>query len=449
VQRRAETHLGHAWLPAVLPAGACRLFVSDPALAEVLRDAGAEIVEQGADVEIGPPAELVGDAAFAMSPIGEPSADVRSFATRAAGRLGGAALVRVRAVRVARTLRRAGYPETELFAWDPGHRLPLGMRTRPSLAERVPRRVVVVGRRGPRQPTLLEAAIEDAAAEVQRPLRLEWASPRAGPTTVALDDGLMRVAVGPARGQLERQAAAHATLRQARLPGQMSELIPWLEARGRTGLADWSLERLMRGTRPAAPLSKQLLAGCVEFLVALHGADGVAETISTAETAAAFCPPPEAGAIVSLGERLEARLADLPRGFAHGDFFPGNLLVEDSRLVGVVDWDASGPGRLPLLDLLHLRHMSDRRPSDLDWGPTLVEHLLPWAQRGSDAATREYCRRVGVEPLPDTLVALVAAYWLDRLAYQLATYADRAARRRWIERNVAFVLRTLAAESLV
>jgi Phosphotransferase enzyme family len=418
-------------------------------LAEVLRDAGGEIVEMDADVEIGPPPELAGDAALALSPIGDPAPDVRSFASRAAGRLGGAALVRAQAVRAARSLRRAGYPEIELFAWDPGHRLPLGTRTRPSLAERLPRRVVVVGRRGPREPTLLEAAIEDAAAEVQRPLRLEWASPRAGPTTAALDDGLLRVAVGPARGQLERQTAAHAALRQARLPEQASELIPWLEASGRTGLADWSLERLMRGARPAVPLSEQVLAGCVEFLVALHSVDGVGDTISTAETAAAFCPPPEAGAIVSLGKRLEARLADLPRGFAHGDFFHGNLLVEDDRLVGVVDWDASGPGRLPLLDLLHLRHMSDRRPSDLDWGPTLVEHLLPWAHGGSDAATREYCRRVGVEPLPDTLVALVAAYWLDRLAYQLATYADRAGRRRWIERNVAFVLQALAAESLI
>lgn len=214
MRRQAEAHLGHAWLPAVLPAGASRLFVSDPVLAEVLRDAGGEVVDTDADVEIGPPAELVGDAALAMSPIGDPAPDVRSFASRAAGRLGGAALVRTQAVRAARSLRRASYPEIELFAWDPGHRLALGTRTRPSLAERLPRRVVVVGRRGPREPTLLEAAIEDAAAEVQRPLRLEWASPRAGPTTAALDDGLLRVAVGPARGQLERQAAAHAALWQ-------------------------------------------------------------------------------------------------------------------------------------------------------------------------------------------------------------------------------------------
>jgi hypothetical protein len=449
VSRQAEAHLGHAWLPAVLPAGASRLFSSDPVLAEVLRDAGAEIVETDADVEIGPPSELVGEAAVAMTPIGDPAPDVRSFAGRVAGRLGGAALVRAQAFRTARSLRRAGYPEIELFAWDPGHRLALGTRSRPSLAERVPRRVVVVGRRGPRELTLLEAAIEDAGAKVKRPLRFEWASPRAGPTTAALDDGLLRVAVGPARGQLERQAAAHAALRQARLPEHASELISWLEARGRTGLADWSLERLMRGARPAAPLSEQVLAGCVEFLVALHGADGAGDTRNTAQTAAAYCPPPEAGAIVSLGKRLEASLGDLPRGFAHGDFFHGNLLVEDDRLVGVVDWDASGPGRLPLLDLLHLRHMSDRRPSDLDWGPTLVEHLLPWAQGGADATTRDYCRRVGVEPLPDTLVALVAAYWLERVAYQLASYADRAGRRRWIERNVAFVLQALAAESLV
>ena len=68
----------------------------------------------------------------------------------------------------------------------------------------------------------------------------------------------------------------------------------------------------------------------------------------------------------------------------------------------MVDWDAAGPGRLPLIDLLHLRHMNEHRPADLDWGPTLVEHLLPWARAGGDDPARDYCRRVGIEPTPGT-----------------------------------------------
>jgi aminoglycoside phosphotransferase (APT) family kinase protein len=448
VHRQAETNLGHAWLPAVLPAQARRLLVSDPVLAKALRLAGAELVEHGAEVEIAAPSELVGEAPMAASPIGDPAPDIRSFAGRVAARLGGSFKVRVEAARTARTLRRTGYPTTELFTWDPGHRLALGTRARTSLAERFSRRAVVIGRRGARGQTLLEAAVENASKTVGWPLQLEWASPRAGPTTAALDGGLLRVAVGPSRGQLERQAAALAILRDARLPGATAELIPWLEARGRTGLADWSLERRMPGGRPPG-LSDQFLAECVEFLVRLHAAEGTAEPASSltaiAERAAGFCPAAEARAIASLGESLQATLGELPRGFAHGDFFPGNLLVEDGRLSGVVDWDASGPGRLPLLDLLHLRLMGEHRPADLDWGPALIEHLVPWARRGGDELTREYCRRVGMEPPPETLLAIVGAYWLERLAYQLATYADRAGRPRWIERNVALVLRGLAA----
>jgi hypothetical protein len=453
VSGHAEAHAGHAWLPAVLPARSHRLLVSDPVLAEELRDAGAELVERGADVEIGPPEKLPGQAPLATFPIDNPVSDVRSFAGRAASRLRAVTHVRIAAVRAQRGLRRLGYRETEVFAWDLGHPLALGDKRRQiSVAERLPRRAVVIGRNGPRKATLLEAAVEDAAGTVGLPLRLDWASARAGPTTAALDGGLLRIAVGPARGQLDRQAAAQAILREARLPRDTAGLIAWVEARGRTGLGDWSLERRLPGGAPPPVFSEQLLAECVDFLVVLHGADkptAPARTArATAETTAAFCAQAEGRALVAIGERLDSTLADVPRGFAHGDYFRGNLLVEDRRLVGIVDWDASGPGRLPLLDLLHLRHMNEHRPADLDWGPSLVEHLLPWARGGGDEIAHEYCRRVGIEPLPERLEALVAAYWLERLAYQLSTYADRATRPRWLARNIADVLAAFAPRFL-
>jgi hypothetical protein len=452
VPEQAETEVRHTWLPAVLPARAHRLLVSDPALAQMLVEAGAELVESGADAEIGPPSKLAGGAPLAASPIGDPNPDARSRGGRVAGRAGSTARVRVKAARAQRGLRRLGYPETEILAWDLGHRLALGERARRALAERLPRRAVVIGRRGDRSSTLLEAAVEDAASAVGRPLGLEWASTRAGLTTVALDGGLLRVAVGRSRGQLERQAAAHATLREASLPEKASELIGWVEAQGRTGLADWSLEQRLPGGPPPPSFSDRLLAECIDFLVILHGAGATAEPVrtlvATAETAAAFLPQTEARTVVSLGSRLESALAGLPRGFAHGDFFRGNLLVGNGALVGVIDWDAAGPGRLPLVDLLHLRHMNEHRPADLDWGPTIVEHLLPWARAGGDGPASDYCRRVGIEPTPEHLEALAAAYWLERLAYQVATYADRAERPRWIERNVVQVLNALVPRSL-
>ena len=401
---QAETEVRHTWLPAVLPARAHRLLVSDSALAEVLLEAGAELVESGADVEIGPPSELAGEAPLAASPIGDPNPDARSLGGRIAGRLGSTSRVRIEAARARRGLRRLGYPMTEILVWDLGHRLALGERGRRPVAERLPRRAVAIGSRGRRSPTLLEAAVGDAASAVGRPLRLEWASARAGLTTAALDSGLLRVAVGPSRGQLERQAAAHATLREASLPGKVSELIGRVEAQGRTGLADWSLEQRLPGGAPPSTFSDQLLAECIDFLVVLHGAGATAQPVrtvtATAETAAAFLPQAEARTVVALGSRLETTLAGLPRGFAHGDFFRGNLLVENGVLVGVIDWDAAGPGRLPLIDLLHLRHMNEHHPADLDWGPTLVEHLLPWARAGGDDPARGYCHRVRIEPSP-------------------------------------------------
>lgn len=33
---------------------------------------------------------------------------------------------------------------------------------------------------------------------------------------------------------------------------------------------------------------------------------------------------------------------DLPLGFAHNDLQPSNIIVKDSRIVGIVDWEMSG-----------------------------------------------------------------------------------------------------------
>jgi aminoglycoside phosphotransferase (APT) family kinase protein len=145
----------------------------------------------------------------------------------------------------------------------------------------------------------------------------------------------------------------------------------------------------------------------------------------------------------TLAAAIEAAVAAVPRGFGHGDFFRGNLLLEDGMLAGVVDWDAAGPGRLPLVDLLHLRHHADNRPEDVDWGPLLVERLLPWAQSGGDRLLRGYLERVDLDPDPAVLQALVAAYWLQHASYQLRSHSHRRRQPRWLARNIDGVLRTL------
>ena len=91
--------------------------------------------------------------------------------------------------------------------------------------------------------------------------------------------------------------------------------------------------------------------------------------------------------------------------------------------------------------------MGKHLPADRDWGLTVVKHLLPWARAGGDELTRGFCRRLVVEPTPALLEALSVAYWLERLAYQISTYADRTERKVWLERNVDEVLQAVATRA--
>jgi hypothetical protein len=95
---------------------------------------------------------------------------------------------------------------------------------------------------------------------------------------------------------------------------------------------------------------------------------------------------------------------------------------------------------LPLVDLLHLRHARLALP-DVDWGPRLVDQLLPWVRSGGDEAIRRYCGRMGLSP--KRLEALAVAYWLDRVSSQLRCHPHRLAQPLWLERNISSVLRAV------
>ncbi|MDO3700250.1 aminoglycoside phosphotransferase family protein [Micromonospora sp. C28SCA-DRY-2] len=84
---------------------------------------------------------------------------------------------------------------------------------------------------------------------------------------------------------------------------------------------------------------------------------------------------------VPLLRRIWAVLRELPRGAApdrmnHGDLIPGNVLVSDGRLAGVLDVGGLGPAD-PALDLVGAWHLLEREPrralrrqlgcDDLEW----------------------------------------------------------------------------------
>lgn len=448
LDRRAPER-GYGWVTAVIPADARRFRVTDPALGDLLREAGAEITEVTPDVELAAAEELRGEGEVAIAILGRPRLFERPAPVRVASRLVTFLRVRLAAGRARRTVLRLGYSTVLDLTWDPAHRLrnrSTGVRKHIPLRERFPERGLVVGCRVREPRFLLDDVVGEAVGSAA--LRAENEAPliMSGGLLADVPQGLLRVAVGFGSRQIRNQTTALAALGAAGATSFVAERVPCVIASGQCGLAEWSLEQRLSGARARHPVRGALLADCVEFLVALHStpcSDGPRTTLR--EQFASVKPAAdanEAAILQALVERLEDALADLPRGFGHGDFFHGNLLAERDRLVGVVDWDAAGPDRLPLLDLLHLRHATQAL-AELDWGPKLVEELLPWACAGGDATAQSYCERLGVSGDSDRLQSLVLAYWLDRVSYHLRSYPFRWAQPLWLERNVSFVLRAI------
>ena len=414
--------------------------------------AGGELVDSAPDVEIAPARELRGDAGTAIVPLDVVLPEGGSRPLRAARRSIGFVRVRMESVASRREVRRRGYETTRIvpWEWEQAARLPESRRRSqsPSLPERMPLGALVVGTHGTPGPTLLDEALA-AASEVRgAELGTAWPLVRQGGLVAIGDDSVVRVAVGPASRELKLLRAGLEALEASSPPPIVAERIPWLRGAGTVGLAEWSLEERLPGTAPPLELPESLLAECVEFLAELHltSRNGEPEALlaGQAEVIAATCEPTAAEAVRRLGSRLDDELADVPRGFGHGDFWTRNLLTDRRGLSGVVDWHAGGSGRLPLVDLFHLRLSTvfQRRRQYL--GDALVEHLLPSARAGGDEVVRSYSRRIGLEIDPARLEALVASYWLTRTARELELYADRVERPLWMRHNVEAVIPALA-----
>ena len=98
-------------------------------------------------------------------------------------------------------------------------------------------------------------------------------------------------------------------------------------------MGDWSLEQRLTGSPPPAQLPPELLDESISFLVTLGGlGDNSTPTASPsadAEAIARVLGGDRAQALHRLGSQVEQTLADVPRIFAHGDFWSRNLLIED------------------------------------------------------------------------------------------------------------------------
>jgi aminoglycoside phosphotransferase (APT) family kinase protein len=434
----------HAWLAAALPASAECFRVSDPELAATLAAAGGKLVNGAPDVEIVSSADFGGEAPCVIVAVDHgPKSGCRRDALplRSARRIAASAAAQVDCRRARWRLERAGF-RTSSFVWDLEQVLrPAGEPTgHLRLVEHFPRAAVVIGTRGERMQTTLDAAVEAASTGAGG----SWGVPlvRESGLVATSDRGVLRVAVGPGTGALDGQMRALAQLRAQPLPPIVAERVPDVLAEGSTGLARWTLEQRLPGRPPSYPLGPRVLAWCTDFLVALQtvGESGGSDLTSQATAAADACPREEADAIHRLARRLAPSVRELRRGFGHGDFWAGNLLVEGNTLTGVIDWENAGAARLPLLDLLHLELNAERPTMPERWGPAILERLLPSARAGGSHLVREYCERVGLAATPELLVDLVFAYWLDRLALELTSFVDRRLRKSWMQNNVELIL---------
>lgn len=438
----------HGWVAAVLPDGVRRIrVVGDDALASMLAATGADVTGHDPEVTIGPARCVVGDTPLAVVPIAALGQLDGPRHVRLARRIAVAVAVRARAARARRALRRL-YPRTATTRWDVQQavRTP-DVRGRRRAVERLPRAAVVTGWRTEPGPTLYELAVRDAGTAIGRPLEASHPRVTGGGTLVTLaGPHVLRVAAGPGCRHLQRQHAALTELWAQRPPELVTARLPRPLAGGDRSLGGWLLEDRLPGAAPGT-VDGALLEDCVAFLVALHGCGrgGSRPPLAAAADVVNALSGSNRDGLRRLAGRLDEHLTGLPVGFAHGDFWRENLLADGEHLVGVVDWEHAGSGRLPLLDLLQLV-ATQPRDDARSITAVVVGRLLPWARAGGDPLVRRYCGLLDVEPEPATLQRLVLAFWLDRLARQLEKCGDRGGSPRWTADNVDPVLATVGID---
>ncbi len=182
---------------------------------------------------------------------------------------------------------------------------------------------------------------------------------------------------------------------------------------------------LGRCCRNAADLPKIFQLG-LEFLLHLHKEVGESGTPSTAtwqewvaerDTYLKEILPPGSREIWrTLMERAREYLLRVPPApvWTHGDFWPGNLLVNKAgeRLTGVVDWTFSDPEGLPLTDFLFLLLYTKSFSLERGFSHLLAERLTTRRfEEDEKPLIRAYCQELR---LPEESVwPLCLMTWAD------------------------------------
>ena len=159
---------------------------------------------------------------------------------------------------------------------------------------------------------------------------------------------------------------------------------------------------------------------------------------------------PEAGLLAHQLDRLEDLLrrqvagSELPFSWAHGDFWPGNLLIdpEGGAIRGVVDWDRASADQIPLHDLLHMLAYTHKMQRRSELGQEIVAYLLPAAfDKYERSLVKEALEQLDLPVSVEFFRAITMLYWLRFAAANLSRYPLFQSDARWLKNNIFLVLK--------
>ena len=137
----------------------------------------------------------------------------------------------------------------------------------------------------------------------------------------------------------------------------------------------------------------------------------------------------------SVSNVVDTRLTNLPAVVMHGDFWSGNLLFDDGRLTGVIDWDSWSEHGVPGLDVLHLWAEELRSGRGVSYGELIDQRF--WSDETVSRTVADHFADLSLDWNPDTQLILAAAWWMTAVAGAVRRNPILGANGTWMDRNVA------------